>query len=132
LRAALAVAVAAGKSVADWASENQIARRTAYQWYRRADFRRAVLCHRSRLMDRAVGQLQGKAVAAATELGRLVTEGQPTDGVRLAAARAVLTEAWRFSDIERRLTELERSNRARDAEQAEPTGGAAPDPAREP
>jgi len=128
LRAALAIAVASGKSVEEWASENQIPRRTAYDWYRRADFRRLVVRTRRRLTDRALGQLAGKAAAAAGELGRLITEGQQTDAVRLAAARAVLADLMalaRFTDMEGRMAEIEEQLRAR-SDDAVDQGGNAP------
>jgi len=127
LRSALAAAVAAGTSVEEWACAHSIPRRTAYDWYRRADFRRMVVRTRRRLLDHALGQLARHASAAATELGRVVTEGQPTDAIRLSAARAVLADlmaVWRFCDFEGRMAAIEEQLRARSDEQVDEGGNA--------
>lgn len=108
----LAVAVAAGKSVAAWARANGVALRTAYGWYGRPSFKRLVNRYRRRYVDRALGLLARNLAKAVSEEIRIVEKGEG-DPVRLQAARGVVADMIslsRHADVEERITELERQD----------------------
>jgi len=110
----LAVAIAAGQSVSDWAKASEVPRRTAYRWSRLPETRRIVADARRRSIDRAIGTLSKNATAAAQEIARLAAKAD-AEAVRLAACRGLLSDlmtvtnhqalADRVADIERRLHE---------------------------
>jgi hypothetical protein len=126
----VALSVATGKAVAAWARANNIPVRTAYEWHRRPEFKRAVARYRRRFLDRALGLLAGQAVKAASEVGRLATKAD-NEGVRLSAARGLLadlTSVWRFAEMEGRMAEIERHIRDRSDDPAGSGGGTPPGP----
>jgi hypothetical protein len=68
----LAMAIAQGKSIAGWARQNGVPRRTAQRWATEPDVRRQVEDWRRRVLDRALGYMAGRsmwAVRGITELG---------------------------------------------------------------
>ncbi len=109
-KAALALAMAAGRTVIDWARENDVPERTAYSWARSREVLDQVEAIRRAAIDRAVGRLSENAIVAADEITRLVREST-SDAVRLQAARAVLADLMAIADhaaFEQRLADLER------------------------
>jgi hypothetical protein len=109
-KANLAMAMAAGTAVPDWARENDVHRRTAYTWSRSPEVLDQVKLIRSQVLDRTAGRLSDNATAAADKIAKLAREAA-SESVQLQAARAVLTELMTVSNylaLERRLDELER------------------------
>jgi hypothetical protein len=110
LREALAVAVAGGRDVGEWAREAGVSRRTANRWAATPGFKARVAELRRRLTDRAIGRLTATVTAAADELARLAT-GAASEQVRLQASRAILADmisVTEFAELTRRMTEVER------------------------
>ena len=64
-KAALALAMAAGTTVPDWARDNEVPRRTAYTWSRSPEVREPGRAHPPQVLDRAIGRLSRNATAAA-------------------------------------------------------------------
>jgi hypothetical protein len=109
-KANLALAMAGGATVVDWAAKNGVAERTAYTWARSREVIDQVEALRRDLLDRAVNRLSGQATDAAEEIARLAREAT-SESVRLQAARAVLSELMAvsgFAALERRMAEIER------------------------
>jgi len=109
-KAALALAMAAGGTVAAWARDNDVAGRTAYTWSRSPEVRDLVERIRRRAIDRAIGRLSRNATAAADQIARLAREAE-SEAVKLNAARAVLADLMSVSNyaaLEKRLAEIER------------------------
>lgn len=120
LRTQLAIAIAAGESIAAWAKQHAVARRTAYEWSRSKEVRRRVSALRRRALDRAVGKLTRGALSAADVLLKLATGEEQQAGVRLQAARAILADLASLSDfakMERRMARIERRLDERDDKQ---------------
>ncbi|MHB1562295.1 MAG: hypothetical protein ACYC61_33050 [Isosphaeraceae bacterium] len=106
----LAIAMAGGTPVKDWAQTHGIAERTAYRWARSPEVVDQVEAIRRESLDRAVNRLSGMATDAAEEIARLAREAS-SESVRLQAARAVLSELMAisgFAALERRMAEIER------------------------
>ena len=53
----LAMAIAQGKSIAEWAQQNGVPTRTAQRWAGEPDVRRQVEDWRRRILDRALGYM---------------------------------------------------------------------------
>jgi hypothetical protein len=109
-KANLALAMAAGTAVPDWARDNDVHRRTAYTWSRSPEVLDQVKLIRSQVLDRTAGRLSDNATAAADKIAKLAQEAA-SESVQLQAARAVLAELMTVSNylaLERRLDELER------------------------
>jgi hypothetical protein len=112
------VAVASGRSVASWAREHNVPPRTAYSWAQSLEFKAAVDRYRRRAVDRAIGRLSRAATRAVDEIVKLTT-GAKSEGVKLAAARAVLAELMavtshaenqkQLDELRSRITSLEAS-----------------------
>ena len=112
-KAGLALAMAAGNTVPDWARDNQIPSRTAYTWSRSPEVLRAVHRIRRRALDRAIGRLSRNATAAACRIAKLA-KSATSESVQLAACRAVLADLMTVSNyaaIEKRLAQVERQLR---------------------
>jgi hypothetical protein len=112
-KAGLALAMAAGHTVPDWARDNQVASRTAYTWSRSPEVTDAVDRIRRDVLDRAIGRLSDHATAAADRIAKLACEAS-SESVQLAACRAVLAELMAISNyaaIEKRLALVERQLR---------------------
>jgi hypothetical protein len=105
----LAVAVAAGCSVAAWAKTNDVPRRTAYSWTEAPEFRARVSALRRQATDEAIGLLSAGARQAAMIM-RLLLKDAESEAVKLSAARAILAElraTAEFHELSLRVTELE-------------------------
>ena len=74
----LALAVAAGRSVASWCKEYRVLRRTAYAWYKRAEFQRLVAEYRRRAEDRALGRIAKDLDKAVEKIVELIEGGWTT------------------------------------------------------
>ncbi len=117
----LALHLAAGGGVADWARANDIPDRTVYSWSRSPEVRDRTESIRRAVLAEAVKQLGAHAAAAAGQIVKLA-ENARSETVRLQAARAVLAEfmsvsnytslAGQLADIERRLREKSASSPA--------------------
>jgi len=122
LKTDLALAVAGGKSVAAWAREHEIPRRTAYTWAQTPEFKAAVESYRRRANDRAIGRLVRYATWAAAKLVKLAREAK-SESVQLAATRAILMDRMTVADhaeLEQRLAEIEKQLHERTASPTEP------------
>jgi len=109
-KAALALAIAAGRTVKAWAEEHDVPRRTAYNWARSPDVKEQVRRIRRRAIDRVIGRLSRHAAAAADRIAHLADSAQ-SESVQLQAARAVLADLMSVSNyaaLEERLAEVER------------------------
>ena len=123
LKTDLALAVAGGKSVAAWAQEHNIPRRTAYTWAKSPEFKAAVESYRRRANDRAVGRLVRYATWAVTRLVKLA-KGAKSEAVQLAATRAILMDRLAIADnaeLERRMADIERQLRERASNPTDPS-----------
>lgn len=106
----LALWVAAGRRVKAWAEANDVPLRTAYEWHRSPGFKRRVARYRRRYLERAIGLLTHAVIKSAKVEIRLAGKGE-SESIQLQAARAVFADliaVSRFSDFEKRLTDLER------------------------
>ena len=83
----LAVAIAQGKSVAAWASQNQMRGTTAFRWADDPDVRRQVQDLRRRHFDRALGNGPGITSRFPPPLRR----GDPQPGVAAAPGTEIET-----------------------------------------
>jgi hypothetical protein len=117
----LALHLASGGGVADWARAHAIPERTVYSWSRSPEVRDRTEAIRRAVLAEAVQQLGAHAAAAAGQIVKLAENAQ-SETVRLQAARAVLAEfmsvsnytsmAAQLADIERRLREKSGSSPA--------------------
>jgi hypothetical protein len=109
-KAALALAMATGRTVRAWAKEHDVPERTAYKWARSPEVQKQVRRIRRRAIDRAIGRLSRNAAAAAQQIANLA-KGAESESVKLQASRAVLADLMNVSNyatLEERLTEVER------------------------
>src|SRR5262249_55571283 len=110
LKSKLALAVASGKSIKNWARANGVAVRTAHFWTQDPAFRSQVAKLRNRLLDRAIGVLARRVAANAAEINRLASEAE-SETVRLAAARAGIADllgASRHVELQAEVEQLKR------------------------
>ena len=108
-KAQLALGLAQGQSVADWACENEVPESTAYRWAKDRKLRALVWKLRRRYLDQAVGLLASNVVRAA---GRIVKLGEASENesVQLRASRAVLSDTIavsKFATLEERMARVE-------------------------
>lgn len=106
---ALAVALAAGKSLRDAAAAAGMAERTATRRWADTAFRRRVAALRADMMALALGQVSDGMVDAAATLRKLLKA--KNESVRLGACRTLLDLGVKLRDsveLEERFTELER------------------------
>lgn len=130
-KAGLAIAMATGGTVAAWARDNQVPKRTAYTWSRSPEVLELVRRIRRRAIDRAIGRLSKNATAAADEIAKLA-KSATSEAVRLHAARSVLADLITVSDyaaLESRLSEVE--SQLRDGSQQEPSAPVSSHPGQE-
>ena len=111
-KAALALAIATGRTVRAWAKEHDVPERTAYTWAR-SDRGPATRSNASdaAAIDRAIGRLSRYAAAAAQQIAKLAEDAE-SEAVKLQAARAVLADLMtvsNYADLEDRITVLERA-----------------------
>ena len=105
----LALAVAEGESIAEWARQNGVPERTAQRWAQDRNVRREVDACRRRALNQAVGRLTGMAMNAVDGIANLAKEAD-SESVQLRAWRGVLADLMsvsKFSVLEYRMTELE-------------------------
>jgi hypothetical protein len=118
----LAMAVAQGKSVAEWARQNGVPARTAQRWAAAPDVRRQVEDWRRRILDRALGFMAGRSMWAVRGIAKL-GEAAESESVQLRARRAILQDQMavsKFSNFEYRMAELEEQVRVRNGNAAQP------------
>lgn len=109
-KADLAVVLASGGTVKEWAKAHGVPERTAHAWSQAPEVLEQVEAMRRQVVHQTVGQLCGQATAAVAEIARLMTEGN-SESVRLQAARAVLADLMAvssFAALNGRMAELER------------------------
>jgi hypothetical protein len=118
----LVMAVAQGKSIAGWARQNGVPRRTAQRWAAEPDVRRQIEDWRRRILDRALGYMAGRSMWAVRGIAKLGADAE-SESVQLRARRAILHDqiaVSRFSNFEYRMAELEEEVRAHNGNAAEP------------
>ena len=111
----LALAIARGESVAAWARQNEVPRRTGFRWARDTKVHLAVEARRRHALDRAIGRMARLALKAADAIGRL-GDGAESESVQLRAWRAILADQMavsKFSNLEQRMVEIEERLRDR-------------------
>ena len=67
----LALAIAEGESIAEWAQQNGVSERTAFYWAKDPKVRREVDACRRRALNQAVGRLTGMAMNAVDGIAHL-------------------------------------------------------------
>ena len=105
----LALAIAEGTSVAQWASQNGVVERTAYHWAAQPDVRAEVESIRRRALDEAIGRMAKHASKAVEGIVNLAQHAN-SESVRLSALRAVMSDfvaVSNFAGLEARVGELE-------------------------
>jgi hypothetical protein len=117
----LALHVASGGSVAAFARDQGIPRRTCYLWTKEAGFTSKVSGYRDRILDKLVGRLAKLGGKAVSGIGVLAAKSE-SESIRLAACRAILSDlisigtytanARQFAAMETRLDALERTTNA--------------------
>jgi hypothetical protein len=109
----LAAAIAQGQSVAGWARDNGVPRRTAFRWASEPGVRRTVEACRRRTLDRAIGRMTRRTVWASDQVADLAKAAE-SESVRLRALRSIFADVMavsKFSNHEDRLAQLEEDYR---------------------
>jgi hypothetical protein len=109
-KAALALAMATGATVKQWADDNAVPHRTAYSWAKCPEVIDQVEQIRRQFIDQAVGKLCQYANAAADKIALLADQAE-SEAVQLGAARAVLNDLMAISNyaaLNGRMAQLER------------------------
>lgn len=110
---ALALALAAGKTLREAAKIASVGERTAARRWADPSFRSLVTELRGEVVERAIGRMADGMTEAADELRRLLKKAR-SETVRLGAARSLLELTVKLRDaveLERRLTALEGRHR---------------------
>ena len=105
----LALAIAEGESIAEWARQNGVSERTAFRWASDPEVRRQAEATRRRALGQAIGRLTGMAMNAVDGIAHLAKAAE-SESVQLRAWRAVLADNMavaKFADLEHRMTEIE-------------------------
>src|SRR5436305_15137579 len=105
----LALTVAEGDSIAEWARQNGVPERTAQRWAQDRNVRREVDACRRRALNEAIGRLTGMATNAVDGIANLA-KAADSESVQLRAWRGVLADLMsvsKFSVLEYRITEIE-------------------------
>src|SRR5262249_44487591 len=92
----LALALAGGATVSDWAEKNNVSERPASRLAASPEAPDRVEAIRRDAFEQAVGRLSGNARGAAEQINRLAREAN-SEAVRLQASRAVLDELMTVS-----------------------------------
>lgn len=116
---ALAVALAAGATIADAAAQAAVSVATAYRRLAMPGFKERVRELRSELVASAVGRLSSHMASAADKLAKLMDD--PNTSVALGACKAVLQTGFAAiaqEELARRIEELEQrlASAAKDGE----------------
>jgi hypothetical protein len=114
----LALHVACGGSVAAFAREQEIPRRTCYLWTKEPGFVSKTAGYRDKILDKLVGRLAKLGGKAVSGISVLASKSE-SESIRLAACRAILSDlisigtytanARQFAAMETRLDALERA-----------------------
>jgi hypothetical protein len=118
----LAVAIAEGESIAEWARQNGVSDRTAQRWAQDPNVRREVEACRRRALNEAIGRMTRMSINAVDGIVSLAKEAD-SESVQLWAWRAVLADNMavsKFSDLEYRVAELEEQVRERNRSEIKP------------
>jgi hypothetical protein len=121
----LALAVAGGAVIADWARRWNVPMRTAYRWSNGRKFRKFVQRTRREWIDAAVGKMSMRAPSTVDKLA-VLADTTDSDSVKLRALRGELADMMavsRYSDLEVRMTEIEVTLEGRRTGQLEGPGG---------
>jgi hypothetical protein len=105
----LALAVARGDAIRNWARDNNVPRRTAFRWAKEPDVRKAVESYRRRMIDQAIGRMTRRSGWVADGITQIAREAR-SDSVRLRAYRAMFSDMMavnKFSGLESRMVEVE-------------------------
>ena len=105
----LALWIAEGESIAEWARENGVSERTAFYWAKDPKDRREVDACRCRALKPGAPGLTGMAMNAVDGIAHLAKEAD-SESVQLRAWRGVLADLMsvsKFSVLEYRMTEIE-------------------------
>lgn len=108
-KAAVALALASGRTVKQAAAEAGVGQRTIFRWLRSPSFNRRVARYRAELVKTAAGQLADTLTKAIGTLRHLLADDSPT--IRLRAADLLLSHAVKVgdqADVHQRLEELEK------------------------
>jgi hypothetical protein len=111
----LALAIAIGTPVVDWARQRKVPIRTAYRWAKQPKVRAAAEAHRRRALDRAVGRMT-HSLDWVTKGIEDLAKGAASESVQLSALRSVVSDVItvsKFGSLEDRVTELEEKANAR-------------------
>jgi hypothetical protein len=111
----LAIAIAEGTPVAEWASLNGVPERTAYNWAAQPEVRAEVESIRRRVLDEAIGRMAKHSTRAVNGIITL-GESAESESVRLSALRAVMSDfiaVSRYAGLEGRLAALEEQYQGR-------------------
>ena len=132
LKSELALMIARGKTITEWASQNQVPLRTAYRWSRDPQVRGEVQEWRRYVLDLAIGRMARLSLKATDAIAKLGA-GAESESVQLRAWRAILADQMavaKFSDLEYRMTEIEEQIRERTGNAGQAGYGAPKDRAR--
>src|SRR5437879_3880151 len=105
LKTELAFAIAPGKSVATWARDRQVPKRTAYRWANDPLVRRTVESRRRRVLDRAIGRMAARTKRACNENVNLAKAAE-SESAKLRALRSLFSDVVavsKFPDLEYRM-----------------------------
>lgn len=110
---ALALGLAAGKTVRDAARDAGVSEKTAFRRSADGGFRDRVNELRGEMRQRTVGRLADLSVQAVATLSELLAPGPPP-AVRLNAAKAILehmVRVWETVELQQRIAALEAERR---------------------
>jgi hypothetical protein len=105
----LAISIAQGESVGEWARANSVPRATAYRWANEREFRKEVEARRRQSIDQAVDYLAKLTPWAAARIAEMA-ESADSELVRLRALRAIFADmmaASKYTGLEERVGHLE-------------------------
>jgi len=105
----LAIALAQGVSVTQWARAHEVPRSTVYRWASEPEVRKEIEAYRRGAIDRAVGVMTKRSTWAVGNVVSLASDAE-SESVRLRANRAILADLMavsKYSDLEQRITEIE-------------------------
>jgi hypothetical protein len=112
----LAIALARGVSITQWARAHEIPRPTVYRWASEPEVRKEIVALRRRMIDRAVGMMVKRSSQAVKGINALADSAE-SESVRLRAHQAVLSQmvaVSHFGTLDDRLTDMEERLDARD------------------
>jgi hypothetical protein len=105
----LAIVIARGGSIATWAKQNDVCRRTVFNWAKEPKVREEVEELRRHALDLALGRMNSQSAKAVDGICRLA-EGAQSESVQFRALRTILADQMniaRFSTLDQRMVELE-------------------------